>query len=319
MAGVAPGGAHCFRKMVLKKIRQIVWKYLPRRLRAAWELRKTLRALEPLRRPVPSRDHGLAGDLIISLTSYPPRFGNLHLTLESLLNQTVKADRVILWVAESDMNRLSRRTLQLKERGLDIRAVPDVRSYKKLVFALEAFPEAYFVTADDDVFYRPDWLATLVEDSRPGLIICRRAHRIPSFHEKRMPPYLTWERLVEDEGARVPCADIVPTGVGGILYPPASLHSDVTNAAIFMDLCPRADDLWFYMMARKAGSLYQKVGGPFEQISWPGTQEVALYHENLVANDEQMARLVAYYGHPAEPAEDREGPVADVARQQEPR
>ena len=39
------------------------------------------------------RPHGLAAELVVSLTSYPPRFGTLAHTLKSLWRQNVKADR----------------------------------------------------------------------------------------------------------------------------------------------------------------------------------------------------------------------------------
>ena len=48
----------------------------------------------------PGRPHGLPVPLIISLTSFPARYDTLHLTLKSLMGQSVRPDRVILWLAE---------------------------------------------------------------------------------------------------------------------------------------------------------------------------------------------------------------------------
>ena len=42
----------------------------------------------------------------MSLTSYPPRFGTLHLTLACLLDQSVKPDHLILWIAREDIKEL---------------------------------------------------------------------------------------------------------------------------------------------------------------------------------------------------------------------
>lgn len=262
------------------------------------DLMSVLIRTRKLRRPVIPVAHPLPGKLIISLTSYPPRFGSLRRTLESLLNQTVQADGVILWLAHDDVEALPEEIRELEQRGLSIRGVDDVRSYKKLVFALEAFPDAYIVTADDDVFYKPDWLEALVADSRPGIITCHRAHRVPPATDGTLPRYKTWERDVQDTAARRPSRDILPTGLGGILYPPGALHPDVTDSAQFMALCPRADDLWFYWMARRMGSLYQKVGPRFEQLVWPGTQHVALYSGNQTGNDEPLAKMLHLFGNP---------------------
>ena len=39
------------------------------------------------------------------------------------------------------------------------------------------------------------------------------------------------------------------TGVGGVLYPPNSLNDNVTNYDLANELCPNADDIWFWAMA----------------------------------------------------------------------
>lgn len=281
------------------KVRQSLLGMLPPLVRRRLRLARILHRLREQRRPVEARPHGLPGELIISLTSHTPRFDQLHLTLKSLLNQTVSCDRLILWIGRGDMGNLPRSILNLGDPRFEVRAVDDLRSYNKLVHALEAFPEAYIVTADDDLFYPPEWLAPLVDDWEPGLITCRRAHRILGFDEGEVTSYRIWPKEVEDAQARIPSKDILPTGVGGVLYPPHSLHMEVTDSATFMALAPRADDLWFYMMARKAGTLHKKVGGHFEQMPWPGSQEIALINHNMEGNDGQWRKLLAHLGHPA--------------------
>jgi hypothetical protein len=251
--------------------------------------------------PPPER-HGLPGELIVSLTSYPPRFWTLHLSVRSLLGQTVRPDRIILWVAHGDAAKLPSAVTRLVGKGLEIRLVDDVRSYKKLVFALAEFPESFHVTADDDNYYPRGWLKELVDAVEPGekVLPCHRAHRVPTVAGTELPPYMSWEWDVQDEAARRPSPDLMPTGLGGILYPPHALHSDVTDSALFMKLCPTADDLWFYWMARRVGARYRKVGGPFEQAALPGTQDESLFNDNASANDRQIRNLVARYGMPGD-------------------
>jgi hypothetical protein len=258
-----------------------------------WRLHRAL-----LRRfPAPApRPHGLPGELIVSLTSFPPRFGVLALTLESLMRQTIAADRIVLWIAETDRDRLPRAILA--DPRLTVEFVPDIRSYKKLIFALDAFPQAYIATADDDVFYPPDWLEALVsgQSDERAVITYHRGHRMVREPDGRLAPYLRWEWDVQDARARRPSRDILPTGVGGILYPPGVLHPDVTDQAIFTRLCPTADDLWFYWMARRAGALYKKVGPPFELVVWPVATAVDLATANMTDNDVQIDRLIERYG-----------------------
>lgn len=247
-----------------------------------------------------AKAHELEKSLIVSLTSYPPRFGTLDLTIKSLLRQNIRADEVVLWVADTDVAKLPTAVTKLQSAGLTIRSVPDVRSYKKLVFALTDFPDSFIVTADDDVFYRPDWLGQLVagQIETPGAIICHRAHRVTFVTEGQIAPYSKWNHDVQDNGARRPSADLMPTGLGGILYPPRSLHVDVTNQRLFERFAPSADDLWFYWSARRVGTLYRKVGDKFLQLVWWSTKKTQLYDQNVIENDRQVTALAVEFGNP---------------------
>lgn len=246
-----------------------------------------------------SRPHDLPGELIISLTSYPPRFPTLDFTLRSLLRQTVSPDRIIVWIANDDIAQLPSEVRDLE--GIEIRSVPDLRSYKKLVFCLDEYPNSFIVTCDDDNFYPPQWLEQLTArwtDEEPA-IVCHRAHRIEWDANGSVKPYENWERDVQDAKARHPSTDLLPTGLGGILYFPRSLHKDVTRSELFLTHCPSADDLWFFWQARRKGSKYRKVGGKFPELYWPGSQDFALYNSNVTNNEVQMNALLDAYGLPS--------------------
>ncbi len=51
--------------------------------------------------------------------------------------------------------------IRLRAYGLEIRFCENLRSYKKIVPALQEYPDAILVTADDDWLYTQDWLAGL--------------------------------------------------------------------------------------------------------------------------------------------------------------
>ena len=175
---------------------------------------------------------------------------------------------------------------------MEIRSCDDLRSFKKLVPALEAFPNAFIATADDDIHYPRKWLESLVSGSEQGVITCHRAHRMRRSPDGRLRPYLEWEFAVQDSEARRPSADILPTGIGGILYPPHCLDPRVTDQELFLRLCPGGDDLWFYWCARMAGTLYRKVGGEFRMVTWPGTQESSLWASNEAGGNDRMIRAL---------------------------
>ena len=65
----------------------------------------------------PGKPHPLPGRLIVSVTSFPPRFGTLALALRGILRQTVRPDQTVLWIAHKDMPLLPRNVLDLQTPG----------------------------------------------------------------------------------------------------------------------------------------------------------------------------------------------------------
>lgn len=261
-----------------------------RRLKQGWRLRAA-RAEIMARRGTP-RPHGLPAPLVVSLTSYPARFAALELVLRSILTQTVAADRVILWLDDGDQALLPPAVRAL---AVEVRICPNWRSYKKIVPTLAEAPDAYVVTADDDVYYRPDWLERLVARADAG-VVCHRAHRV-ALRDGRPAPYADWQRnIAAPEAGPL----LFPTGVAGVLYAPGVFHSDVGDAALFQRLAPSADDVWLYWMHRMAGSRPEKIGGRYRILEWPGSQAQNLRSGNLAGdgNDRAVAAMLAHYGFP---------------------
>ncbi|WP_195177947.1 glycosyltransferase family 2 protein [Mesorhizobium sp. INR15] len=238
----------------------------------------------------------------------------MALTLKCLLSQTVRADRTILWVAAKDHALLPNDVLSLKSEGLEIRLCKDIRSYKKIYPALIEFPDASIVTADDDVYYAPTWLAELVARAGEKTVVCHRAHSITVDESGLIKPYRNWTMDVPGDGDM-----LFPTGVGGVLYTPGSLASEVVDEAEFQRLCPNADDVWLFWMGRRAGSTYHKASAKWRVIPWKGTQDSALYLANVEGsgNDAQIANMLAHFG-PPEKTESHLKPTAP-SDQPEPR
>jgi hypothetical protein len=218
----------------------------------------------------------LAGELIVSLTSYPPRFPTLLLTLACLSDQSVRADRIVLWIAKSDIGELPedlRRKVQ--HIGVEIRSCDDIGPYKKLVPALQAFPDAYIVTADDDLYYPSDWLETLI-NGFAGSVTCLWGYAIQDGE-------INWSTLAKNG------SEVLPGSGAGVLFSPGSLHPMVGDRR-FLELCPTGDDLWYYWMAKLAGSSITKTG-KFTPIQWVASQQDALWRINLTQNDVMAAAL----------------------------
>lgn len=271
----------------------------PRQARHARLLRRAVSAVEAFPSVKSKRKHGLAGGLIVSLTSHPPRFATLAPTLRSLLDQTAQADSVILWLSHGDAEKLPNDVISLKAHGLQVRETSDLRSFTKLVPSLVEYPDSYIVTVDDDLYYAPEFLSRLVDGVKPGekTILGLRAHFAKFDPDGNARPYNSWEfetaKLIDVEGKGA----IFLTGVGGVLYPPGCFSSKVTDQETFMALCPRADDVWFFAMSILAGTPRRRLTGKFDVVNWPSSQDCGLMHENVhnSANDAQIARVFSHF------------------------
>lgn len=190
--------------------------------------------------------------IIASLTSFPARIDRVHIAIENLLTQTVKPDKLILWLATDEFPNqekdLPENLLRLRDYGLTIGWCEYMRSFQKLVPTLREYPDDIIITFDDD-FYYPN---NMIEDlyfaylKNPKYIYSNRTWR----------GYLK-EGVFQQVSNNVMFITKYPEpsyynllmGYGGVLYPPHSLSEEVFNVQKFKELIPTHDDVWFWAMS----------------------------------------------------------------------
>lgn len=196
-----------------------------------------------------SKEVGTSHDskIIVSLTSFPARIKKVWITTETLLNQTIKPYKVILWLAEEqfdnkqEIEELFRNQLG---RGLEIRYCKDLKSHKKYYYTMKEYPEYTVITADDDMFYAENMIEQLYKKhlEYPDAICCNWAHIMEVDMGGEIKKYKDWEHV--DIGKTVPELQLMAVGCEGVLYPPYSLSDEVFNEKAIMNLCLSADDIW---------------------------------------------------------------------------
>ncbi|NMH89331.1 hypothetical protein [Flavivirga algicola] len=200
------------------------------------------------------------GRIIVSLTSFPVRINKLWIVIESLLRQQKKPDMIILWLSIDQFPTLltvPKNLIRYQNRGLTIKLCKsDLRSHKKYYFAMKKFPRDYIITVDDDVIYNSRLLEYLIDLSNkyPEAICCNHASNIV-MKDNKIEPYAKWKNILLEQS---PNMGIMPIGVGGVLYPPNALKSDVFNIELFKKHCFLADDIWLNTMARLNGTKIAK-------------------------------------------------------------
>lgn len=236
--------------------------------------------------------------IIVNLTSYPGRINTVNQAIKTLLNQTLKADKVILWLAPEQFPRLEQdlpaELLTLKNQGLTIEWYHDIKSYKKLIPALKIYPDAILVTADDDNLYSPRWLEKLYHNylRYPQDIQC---HRVTKFY------YDGAFRTIAGGHNYYKNANYLNklVGLGGVLYPPHCFYRDVLDENLIMRLAPTNDDQWFWLQAALNGVKVRVVDDPEIEAHYiDGTQADSLtkindHGEKLFWKD--FNNLLGYY------------------------
>ena len=86
--------------------------------------------------------------LIVSLTSYGDRLDTLSICLKSLLNQTRKADKILVYLTDDiTESRLPTSLLELRDKGIEYKFIPlDLKPHKKYYYAMQEFPDDIIVT-----------------------------------------------------------------------------------------------------------------------------------------------------------------------------
>ena len=198
-------------------------------------------------------DNPIIGDLkvIVSLTSFPARIPFVVKTLYSIMNQSVKPNAIILWLSKLQFPNLEKdlceELLYLKQFGLSIIWLEDdIRSFKKLIPAIEMFPDDIIITADDDLYYPKYWIKSLLDsyNTNPNVVHTHCSTKI-LCHNKIIS--FKGRYGLSGDGSEKYSNKIL--GGSGTLYPPHILYRDVCNRLLFTKLCPTTDDIWFWAMS----------------------------------------------------------------------
>ena len=248
------------------------------------------------------KDSGITTDriadkgVVVSLTTYGKRLYTVSLAIESIMQGTMKPNRLILWLQDDLKNEPLPYSLHLQMlRGLEVRYTKDIKSYKKLVPTLKLCPDSAIVTIDDDALYEADTLERLVGayNKDPHFIYASRIRKIALNIDGSVETYSKWENVPYGS---LPSNLNLPIGKEGVLYPPGSLSEEVFDADTFMKFCPKGDDLWFWLMAKKnkcmGSKIYTHEKFGFDSNSIGEVQDIALYKTNISYNDIMFKSLI---------------------------
>ena len=234
------------------------------------------------------------GRVIVSLTSFPARFDTLDICIKSLFAQSVKPDKIVLYLGtECDDVPLPERLTELEKYGLEIKkGYADIRPHKKYLFAMQEYPEDIIITVDDDLMYDRNMINSLLESYKrnPNAVSARRVHRITSLNGD-LEPYdkfdKCWTRTTE------PSHMLLSTNGAGTLFPPHTLPDEAFDIDTIKKLCLDADDIWIkFMLIKKGVPVVWVKSRQSMPPEIPGTQKIALYYANTDRDNSNNDRCI---------------------------
>lgn len=250
--------------------------------------------------------HGINADkpILVSLTTYGKKIYEVHLVIESIFQQTIRPNKIILWLSSKDFSTEALPVVlkQQMKRGLEIRFCKDIRSYKKVVYAFAEYAGYHIISIDDDIVYPLDMIERFVSEyyKCSNKIYFNRGHKmLLDKQRKRVLPYIDWCKNGYAEGSSLLN---FPIGAYGIFYPAGIMNKEVLNETVFMDICPLADDVWFKAMSLldriECASVSQGAVNMNDFISIELNREKSLARTNvdMGANDAQIQKVFDRYG-----------------------
>lgn len=246
-----------------------------------------------------------ATDIIVSLTTYGHRVTDTapH-SIYTLFTQKRLPNRIVLFLDNDNWNANNIPPLlqKLQRSGLEIYFCEDTKPYKKLIPALQMFPDNPIITVDDDVYYNPNTISELVaayEQSDRKSVICHWAFVVEK-QKGKFTPYLSWR----DNKFGNEHSFFTAIGQDGVLYPPSVFDEEMYKSDIFLKLCTN-DDVWFFIQEYRNGVPVRIISNSSKDKNtfvntidqWVPTKKSALYYINQVQgmNNVNMEKLLDYY------------------------
>ena len=91
-------------------------------------------------------------EIIVTLTTWSKRIGNIPYVLDTIYGQTVSPDKVVLNLAYDEVVPADVQNY-IDEHDIEVNRMPDWKVYKKLIPTLKKYPDACIISIDDDWLY----------------------------------------------------------------------------------------------------------------------------------------------------------------------
>lgn len=222
--------------------------------------------------------------IIVSLTTIPNRIDKIKLVVTRMMNQTVRPDKIVLYIDEAQKEKFNftddlRKLIDL---GLMVKYVRDIGPHTKYFYALQEYQDDIVITVDDDIIYSHHLIETLLNSYQayPHAISANIVSNF-FFENGKLAPSTKWRQKFS---YGVGTIYSIGYGVGGVLYPPRIMPKETFDEEKIRSLCLFADDLWLKAIENKNDIpvIKSKNGDQLYKyfVTVDGSQSVSLRSEN---------------------------------------
>lgn len=241
-------------------------------------------------------------EIVVSMTTYPARIGIAHQALQSILDQTVRPDRIVLCLAREEFPEgvpsLPGTVRNLLDEGVELLwAERNLKPHKKYFYTMRKYPDSVVITVDDDKIYAPTLVAELMESYRrfPRCVSAMHVHLMAFGKNGELLPYAQWGKLCR-AFVDHPNLALFAVGDGGVLYPPHLLSGRLFDEDGILSTTLNGDDIWLKIMEVANGIpvVLPSAKSP-NPMTVEGSQAHSLFAENKLGNDEMIRQALEYY------------------------
>ena len=241
-------------------------------------------------------------NIIVSLTSFPARMKTIHKAIESIIKQSLRPNKIILWLYEKEFPKkeknIPKKVLKFRTHGLLIKYYPtNLKSHLKLIPTLKLYPNSFIITIDDDIYYKRDMIEKLYNSylKNPKDIHAHRTSKI-IFNKTKNNFDIINEGI---DNYNISTYLNILNGVGGVIYPPNCFNNDIFNETLIFKLAKTNDDLWFWVQAVLKGTKIKVVENGYSKLNnIKGSQKIALGRLNNIGPKlfyKDLKKIFDYY------------------------
>ena len=225
------------------------------------------------------------GTIIVSMTTWPPRAATAFDAMRAVVRQNC-SQPVHYVLALSDEEFTADHPIVADMQSLGVEVIFDrgnTRPHKKLMPAIERYPDNAIIVIDDDIEQRDGWLQQMIDDheANPDDIIYGLSGSVVEMQGDRIVEGFD-QRGLHTHPGRVTLNCKPANGAAGTLYP-AGTFTDrrFFDRELYMTLSPTSDETWQWAFAVMAGRTFRCLSAYNYPYILPSDQTCALARINV--------------------------------------